>query len=206
MNKFNKGFTLIELLVVIAIIAILAAILFPVFGKAREKAYAINCISNLKQIRTALFLYANDNNGELPGAPLGRGGQPVAGQFPGFIINKGYARNANIFRCPAAHGVVTAPQPDSRYNDIQSDYFYVSLWTFYVGHYIIKDKDDPRTPLSWDWSVNLHKGGINEMRLGGDVRFLPENKLNGTEVSDFLAVDKNNSGLVGPYTYQLYWN
>ena len=57
---FKKGFTLIELLVVIAIIAILAAILFPVFAQAREKARQTSCLSNLKQIGTALQLYIDD--------------------------------------------------------------------------------------------------------------------------------------------------
>lgn len=55
-----KGFTLIELLVVIAIIAILAAILFPVFAQAREKARAISCLSNIKQISTASMMYTQD--------------------------------------------------------------------------------------------------------------------------------------------------
>jgi len=55
-----SGFTLIELLVVIAIIAILAAILFPVFAQAREKARAISCLSNQKQIGTAIIMYAQD--------------------------------------------------------------------------------------------------------------------------------------------------
>jgi prepilin-type N-terminal cleavage/methylation domain-containing protein/prepilin-type processing-associated H-X9-DG protein len=56
----RKGFTLIELLVVIAIIAILAAILFPVFAQAREKARAISCISNLKQMGTGSMMYTQD--------------------------------------------------------------------------------------------------------------------------------------------------
>jgi prepilin-type N-terminal cleavage/methylation domain-containing protein/prepilin-type processing-associated H-X9-DG protein len=56
----RRGFTLIELLVVIAIIAILAAILFPVFSAAREKARQATCISNLKQIGQAMLMYAND--------------------------------------------------------------------------------------------------------------------------------------------------
>ena len=55
-----KGFTLIELLVVIAIIAILAAILFPVFAQARDKARSVSCLSNERQIGTALQMYLQD--------------------------------------------------------------------------------------------------------------------------------------------------
>ena len=62
----NRGFTLIELLVVIAIIAILAAILFPVFAKAREKARQIACISNTKQLGLAFLQYVQDNDEALP--------------------------------------------------------------------------------------------------------------------------------------------
>jgi prepilin-type N-terminal cleavage/methylation domain-containing protein/prepilin-type processing-associated H-X9-DG protein len=59
-NKMQRGFTLIELLVVIAIIAILAAILFPVFAKARESARKTSCLSNMKQIGLASLMYAQD--------------------------------------------------------------------------------------------------------------------------------------------------
>ena len=74
----RRGFTLIELLVVIAIIAILAAILFPVFAKAREKARATSCISNLKQINTALYMYANDYDEHYPAG----GGFPYSWYTP----------------------------------------------------------------------------------------------------------------------------
>jgi prepilin-type N-terminal cleavage/methylation domain-containing protein len=62
----NRGFTLIELLVVIAIIAILAAILFPVFARAREAARKATCLSNLKQIALAAIMYAQDYDEVLP--------------------------------------------------------------------------------------------------------------------------------------------
>src|SRR5450432_2293196 len=62
----RQGFTLIELLVVIAIIAILAAILFPVFAQAREKARQITCVSNEKQIDLAVMMYAQDYDETYP--------------------------------------------------------------------------------------------------------------------------------------------
>src|SRR6266496_3840356 len=65
-NRGRPAFTLIELLVVIAIIAILAAILFPVFAQAREKARATTCLSNIKQIGTATMMYAQDNDENMP--------------------------------------------------------------------------------------------------------------------------------------------
>src|SRR4051812_17971231 len=61
-----RGFTLIELLIVIAIIAIIAAILFPVFARARENARRASCQSNLKQIGLAIMQYTQDNDERLP--------------------------------------------------------------------------------------------------------------------------------------------
>ena len=91
----NKGFTLIELLVVIAIIAILAAILFPVFAQAREKARAISCLSNEKQIGLGIIQYQQDYDEKNPGGLNGYGGgSGYAGQiYP-------YVKSTQVFKCP----------------------------------------------------------------------------------------------------------
>ena len=97
----KSGFTLIELLVVIAIIAILAAILFPVFAKAREKARQTSCLNNQRQITTAALMYAQDNSELLPTADAFWGAIsldkgvlicPTAGTK----VPNGYGYNANI--------------------------------------------------------------------------------------------------------------
>lgn len=102
--KSRSGFTLIELLVVIAIIAILAAILFPVFAKAKENAQLSVCISNMRQIGTAITLYAESNNGNLPQAgniwfinDLEVGGGPKWNYFE--ALSK-YAKSTGVFACP----------------------------------------------------------------------------------------------------------
>jgi prepilin-type N-terminal cleavage/methylation domain-containing protein/prepilin-type processing-associated H-X9-DG protein len=76
----QRGFTLIELLVVIAIIAILAAILFPVFAKAREKARETSCLSNVKQITLGIMMYKEDYDGLFPLAYQSNSSLPGGGQ------------------------------------------------------------------------------------------------------------------------------
>ncbi|BDI30973.1 hypothetical protein CCAX7_30240 [Capsulimonas corticalis] len=100
-----SGFTLIELLVVIAIIAILAAILFPVFAQAREKARQIACLSNLRQIGIGLNMYVQDNDERYPGAletaPTINGGtdarEPLDRQLDSYI------KNDRLWSCPSDH-------------------------------------------------------------------------------------------------------
>jgi len=105
-RTIRRGFTLIELLVVIAIIAILAAILFPVFAKAREKARQSSCLSNIKQVGIAFLSYVQDYDGVMPAIyhynilvpnPVGSGNvylYPNVKIFP-------YVKNAQLFVCPS---------------------------------------------------------------------------------------------------------
>ncbi len=112
----RRAFTLIELLVVIAIVAILAAILFPVFANARERARQAKCLNNLKQLTLAFRAYLDDNNGRAPSASVHDwfdsgnrdwcGTQSVGGSL---YVEDGslwpYTRSRGIYICPTDQGI-----------------------------------------------------------------------------------------------------
>ena len=100
----HHGFTLIELLVVIAIIAILAAILFPVFAQAREKARTISCLSNFKQVGLAVEMYKTDYDGTWPiwwnGVDQAHVEVTGYGRCWGGVLDP-YTKNNQIRKCPS---------------------------------------------------------------------------------------------------------
>jgi prepilin-type N-terminal cleavage/methylation domain-containing protein/prepilin-type processing-associated H-X9-DG protein len=122
MSTTQKAFTLIELLVVIAIIAILAAILFPVFAQAREKARTVSCLSNFKQLGTALSMYFQDYDERvLPrynACPsTGPAATPDDHTLWTFTLQP-YIKNQQIMVCPSAQ--------DSKYGDTWNTRSYIS--------------------------------------------------------------------------------
>ncbi|MEZ0324353.1 MAG: prepilin-type N-terminal cleavage/methylation domain-containing protein [Fimbriimonas sp.] len=131
--NFRKGFTLIELLVVIAIIAILAAILFPVFARAKEAAKQTACLSNARQIGIANSMYVQDSDGMYP-IHYAYNSQPRAGQ-PGHkgveVLLGPYVKNGSnglmeIFKCPMDTGgpylAQDVPGSNSYWNAYGSSY------------------------------------------------------------------------------------
>jgi prepilin-type N-terminal cleavage/methylation domain-containing protein len=101
MKTVRKGFTLIELLVVIAIIAILAAILFPVFAAAKEAAKKTTCVANSNQMMKSVLMYMGDNDDYVPALDLViDNATPMnSGAWPYYM--QGYIQSWNVLRCPS---------------------------------------------------------------------------------------------------------
>jgi prepilin-type N-terminal cleavage/methylation domain-containing protein/prepilin-type processing-associated H-X9-DG protein len=139
----RHGFTLIELLVVIAIIAILAAILFPVFAQARAKARQISCLSNQKQMGTAWMMYVQDYDETTPtihGTNWIPGGTRVAE----YLLLYPYQKNIGIWRCP------DAPQTE---NDCWRDAAAASLGA------PLTDGCRNKFNYGYNWGVLIYSGG-----------------------------------------------
>jgi len=162
------GFTLIELLVVIAIIAILAAILFPVFARVREKARETVCKSNLKQIGLAIIMYAEDYDGMLPLAAE----FPFPGVVPTTTVSSPggtslrdvlgpYTKNNQIFRCPSDH-----------------EFYEVEGLSYDYGSGIFEFTPSPldgaieasKFMLAYDYQPTWHTRGANELFADGHVK------------------------------------
>lgn len=150
-----SGFTLIELLVVIAIIAILAAILFPVFARAREKALQSSCLSNIKQIALAGLQYMQDYDETFFGHIQGRRDDPVYGASgpPGFVNWAWqiypYVKNNQAYVCPANKYATFDPQttnPQGRDNYFG---YGMNYWLTYYYYYV--SMSDIKRPAETIW-------------------------------------------------------
>ncbi|HEY3329218.1 MAG TPA: prepilin-type N-terminal cleavage/methylation domain-containing protein [Capsulimonadaceae bacterium] len=120
LNSHKSGFTLIELLVVIAIIAILAAILFPVFATARDKARTTGCLSNQKQLGLAAMQYVQDFDERFFG-------QDNASRWPGYVWP--YIRSRGVFTCPAD----ATPTPSFPGNQVISYAINANMFPVYLS-------------------------------------------------------------------------
>jgi prepilin-type N-terminal cleavage/methylation domain-containing protein/prepilin-type processing-associated H-X9-DG protein len=128
-NRHRGGFTLIELLVVIAIIAILAAILFPVFAQAREKARQIACVSNAKQFMLGILQYAQDNDESMPISYNAKNSiGPVSAQLLGCPTTgvqteiMPYVKSTQVFHCPDDNGGMVTNGDDIKGNAYVVEY------------------------------------------------------------------------------------
>jgi len=172
-KKHRIGFTLIELLVVIAIISILAAILFPVFARARENARRTSCLSNLKQIGLGVMMYTQDYDEKYPFSYPSAAAQRTKQtdtSMPGykFTTNLGsdahwvtwmdriypYVKSTQLFVCPSASSTV---YPSYGYNRV----------SVYQGISMSELEQASKTVLSMDmnskyaaYSMNCGEGGV----------------------------------------------
>jgi prepilin-type N-terminal cleavage/methylation domain-containing protein/prepilin-type processing-associated H-X9-DG protein len=166
----RRAFTLIELLVVIAIIAILAAILFPVFAKARERARQTACLNNLKQIGVAFFLYVEDSDGRMPDrrdlkSSLPGGFRPWNTWPPSdpragwaAVALQPYLRSRGVWLCPSVAGsplqsaeqvIQRAPTPSG---EVLTGYW---LWRF--------DHEDAVVPRDNFWGKSVSQA-VRDLR------------------------------------------
>jgi prepilin-type N-terminal cleavage/methylation domain-containing protein/prepilin-type processing-associated H-X9-DG protein len=149
-DKQKKGFTLIELLVVIAIIAVLAAILFPVYSRVREKSRQSSCLSNLRQIGIALRSYIEDYTPYFPYSTAPSVCPVVIGQVfrPGWVGNslQPYMKNIQLFQCPSGRHVWVndlTPDPNDPMLNDPNDCPQVAYRVDYSYNYRVYGSDLP---------------------------------------------------------------
>lgn len=188
----KRGFTLIELLVVIAIIAILAAILFPVFAKAREKARQSSCLSNIKQWELAFLQYAQDYDETFPGIRFGFGGAWPWTVWPGTtgwpaVFEAGvqpYVKNQQLRQCPSESPLdrwydrngMSYGFNEYMYNFDQGWSTLASITrapTGVVGVSILAETWASGIYMDWEGAGPAPVDGLNRIRYGGWSPWVP---------------------------------
>lgn len=174
-NRAMLAFTLIELLVIIAIIGILASLLLPALARAKDKARDIICVNNLKQMGTAVFMYAGDHDGRLPTAER-LPSMPVIPTNPlpriCDVLASYVGNSSNIFHCPK--DIVAPIRFTSEGSSYEWNYTYNGKPLNNPSQKIIATSPD-KIPLMYDYD-NFHVGGTNGMKFifyaDGHVTFL----------------------------------
>lgn len=169
----RRGFTLIELLVVVAIIAVLAAMLLPALGSAREKARRSKCLSNLHQIALAVQMYVNDHDGRMPFLEWNT-------QFMQLGLLQPHVANFNFYRCPSA-------QPGDAGSSFTTEMCTNIAGAVWCSDYKLADNSgiagqpvtsfrDPNwvvVALDLDYGPERHGGGNNLAFLDGHAEWKP---------------------------------
>ena len=153
----QRAFTLIELLVVIAIIGILASLLLPALARAKDKAHDSRCVSNLKQLGVAVFMYADEHDSRLPAAdPLV--GSPVdpAKPLPRICDVLGPYLGYNTNSMPTTLTVFRCPKDKLNYFEREGSSY---QWEYVMNSRPIETRSE-RSALMYDYE-NFHFGGTN---------------------------------------------
>ena len=199
----KNGFTLIELLVVIAIIAILAAILFPVFAKAREKARQSSCLSNFKQIGLAVLQYAQDYDERTPREYDNLVGKSAwewcnTNQWTNYQDSvTPYIKNTQVFLCPSASSTRTV-EGATAYN-------HGGTGTAGVNGIAIGTVQYPANMVvildsSWEWFASIytpeqpagrvdsrHNDGFNVAYLDGHCKWAKHSQMTMNQLDETMA-------------------
>ena len=187
----RKGFTLIELLVVIAIIAILAAILFPVFARAREKARQTSCLNNQKQLALAWQMYVQDYDESIPAyCPQVRtnGGYYWDWDRLWYMVLQPYIKNLQVQVCPSDSGAVISyayngyylrapewgqPQGASKLGEITKPAETIMAGESQANQYFLFMPSHMNiASLAWRFTFDRHNEGCNYSFCDGHAKWL----------------------------------